>query len=204
MISSSAKLIRRDVITAVRLRCFSLFLFSHRNENHNNHPKEFCLRACSRSRSNLSKQVPPKVDKEPENEEDDELRSIAEPARSTFRNGSDYAKIFRGLLQLELDHELLHKADDQTENDVRKRYDSELKALARFEKNEGKLNPAIYRIVLGKQKIARPKSEDQQLDLDAYQTPVPIQLNRSQAFSIKHTLENQFTLIQGNHLLQGF
>lgn len=201
MISSSVKLIRSDVITAARLRHFGPFSNCNYRPNHQSCKPErlslFNSRACSRSCSNLSKPVHQKVGKEPDDEEDDELRGIAEPAKSTFRNGSEYTKTFRRLLQSELDHELLHKASAETEKDIRKRYDSELKALARFEKNEDKLNPTIYQIILGKQKIAQLKSEDQQLDLNAYQTPVPIQLNQSQAFAIKHTLENQFTLIQG-------
>lgn len=147
----------------------------------------------------MSKPVNLGVSKEPD--EEGEFREFIKPAQLTFKNGAEYKATFHRLLKLELDHELLHKADGQTEKEVRKRFDSEARALAKFEKNEGKLNLEIYQIMLGKRKIGRPKTEDQPLDLDAYQSP-SIPLNQSSAFAVKHSLENPFTLIQGRPLWQ--
>lgn len=206
MILSSAKLIRRNVIIVAWLRNLEPSSnCDHRTNLSENHRIQVCkpeklfgLRSNSARlySANSNKAVHPKVAKEPDNE-DDKLREIFEPAKLTFRNGTDYKKTFHRLLELELDHALENKADGEAEKDLRKSFESELKALTKFEKNEGKLNSEIYQIILGKQKIARPKTKDQPLDLNAYRTPNSIRLNESQAFAIQQALENQFTLIQG-------
>ena len=202
MISSSVKLVRRNVMTAAQPRNLGPFLLSNGPDHRPDHFSRFCKRGGlsffdSRLCSNLSKPVIQKVAKE--SDEENELREIIKPAKLTFKSGTEYSDTFRRLLRLELDHELLHKSDGEQEKDIRKRFDSQLKALQKFARNDGKLNAEIYQVILGKRKIDRPKSEDQQLDLSAFCTPSPIRLNRSQAFAIKQSLENCFTLIQGRH-----
>ena len=209
----SAKLFRSDLrILSVRLQIF--VPFPNCSNGHLNvlqrlrQPESLRfsgLRACSDLSKPASQPVNPAVFEEldkhdDENDEHDELlelRDLTKPEGWKFKNGAQYKATFERLLTLELEHELLHKTEEESEKDIRQALRQELRALSRFERNKGKMNPEIYSIILGQLTMKKPKWKSDELDPDAYQTPNPIRLNQSSAAAVKLSLERPFTLIQG-------